>query len=170
MRIFGPSIAYRNGGPATSSVRIERRSAIDLNARLKRFYAVGYETLANARQRFNYRRLFVLLRREGEPSGGNSTYRLFRKEGLTVRKQKARRKAVGTRASILVEAGPNARWLLDFVRDQFANGQRFRVLNVVYDVTRERLAAMTVRNTGRMAKAADSIPTTSAPKPRSSAA
>lgn len=54
--------------------------------------------LANARRRFGYRRLFVLLRREGEPSGINRIYRLYREEGLTVRKRKARRKAVGTRA------------------------------------------------------------------------
>jgi putative transposase len=59
-----------------------------------------------------------------------------------VRKRKARRKAVGTRAPILVEARANARWSLDFVHDQFANGQRFRVLNVVDDVTRECLAAI----------------------------
>jgi transposase InsO family protein len=98
--------------------------------------------LANERRRFGYRRLFVLLRREGEPSGINRIYRLYREEGLTVRKRKARRKAVGTRAPILVDARPNARWSLDFVHDQFANGQRFRVLNVVDDVTRECLAAI----------------------------
>ncbi len=98
--------------------------------------------LANERRRFGYRRLFVLLRRDGEPSGINRIYRLYREEGLTVRKRKSRRKAVGTRAPILVEARPNARWSLDFAQDQFANGQRFRVLNVVDDVTRECLAAI----------------------------
>ena len=98
--------------------------------------------LANERRRFGYRRLFILLRREGEPSGINRIYRLYREEGLTVRKRKARRKAVGTRAPILVEARANARWSLDFVHDQFANGPRFRVLNVVDDVTRECLAAI----------------------------
>ncbi len=59
-----------------------------------------------------------------------------------MRKRKARRKAVGTRAPILVEARANARWSLDFVHDQFANGQRFRLLNLVDDVTRECLAAI----------------------------
>ena len=98
--------------------------------------------LANERRRFGYRRLFVLLRREGEPSGINRIYRLYREEGLTVRKRKARRKALGTRAPILMEARPNARWSLDFVHDQFACGRRFRVLNVVDDVTRECLAAI----------------------------
>jgi transposase InsO family protein len=98
--------------------------------------------LANARRRFGYRRLFVLLRRDGEPSGLNRIYRLYREEGLGVRKRRARRRAVGTRAPILVEARPNARWSLDFVHDQFANGRRFRVLNIVDDVTKECLAAV----------------------------
>ncbi len=98
--------------------------------------------LANERRRFGYRRLFVLLRREGEPSGINRIYRLYREEGLTVRKRRARRKAVGTRAPILVEAMPNARWSLDFVHDQFANGRRFRILNIVDEVTKECLGAI----------------------------
>lgn len=98
--------------------------------------------LANERRRFGYRRLFVLLRRDGEPSGINRIYRLYREEGLTVRKRRARRRAVGTRAPILVEAKANARWSLDFVHDQLAGGRRFRILNVVDDVTRECLAAI----------------------------
>jgi putative transposase len=98
--------------------------------------------LANERRRFGYRRLFILLRQSGEPSGINRIYRLYREEGLTVRKRRARRRAVGTRAPILVEARPNARWSLDFVHDQFACGRRFRILNVVDDVTRECLAAI----------------------------
>lgn len=98
--------------------------------------------LANQRRRFGYRRLFILLRDQGEPSGVNRIYRLYREEGLTVRKRKARRRAVGTRSPILVEARMNARWSLDFVHDQFALGRRFRILNVVDDVTRECLAAI----------------------------
>src|SRR5690606_3076359 len=98
--------------------------------------------LAKERRRFGYRRLFILLRREGEPSGINRIYRLYREEELTVRKRRARRRAVGTRAPILVEARANARWSLDFVHDQFACGRRFRVLNIVDDVTRECLAAI----------------------------
>jgi len=128
--------ACRIVGADRKMVRYQSRRAPDteLRGRLRE--------LANERRRFGYRRLFVLLRREGEPSGINRIYRLYREEGLTVRKRKARRKAVGTRAPILVEARANARWSLDFVHDQFANGQRFRVLNVVDDVTRECLAAI----------------------------
>jgi putative transposase len=98
--------------------------------------------LANARRRFGYRRLFILLRQDGEPSGINRIYRLYREEGLTVRKRRGRRRAAGTRAPILVEAAANARWSVDFVHDQLACGRRFRILNIVDDVTRECLAAI----------------------------
>ena len=117
-------IRYRSRRPAETALRARLRD------------------LANERRRFGYRRLFVLLRQEGERSGKNRIYRLYREEGLTVRKRRARRRAVGTRAPIPVEAVANARWSLDFVHDQFANGRRFRVLNVVDDVTRECLAAI----------------------------
>src|SRR5271163_4065591 len=103
---------------------------------------VRLRELANKRRRFGYRRLFILLRDQGEPSGVNRIYRLYREEGLAVRKRRSRRKAVGTRAPILVEAKPNARWSLDFVHDQLACGRRFRILNIVDDVTRECLAAI----------------------------
>src|SRR5580700_10366704 len=53
--------------------------------------------LANERNRFGYRRLFILLRQNGEPSGINRIYRLYCEEGLTVRKRRGRRRAAGTR-------------------------------------------------------------------------
>jgi len=117
-------------------VRYRPRRAADtqLRGRLR--------ALANERRRFGYRRLHILLQREGDPSCVNRVYRLYREEGLAVRKRRARRRAVGTRAPILVEARPNARWSLDFVHDQFACGRRFRVLNIVDDVTRECLGAI----------------------------
>jgi len=61
---------------------------------------------------------------------------------LAVRRRKGRRKAIGTRAPLLVEAKPNARWSLDFVHDQMTDGRRFRVLNILDDVTKECLAAI----------------------------
>ena len=117
-------IRYRSSRPPDTELRTQLRD------------------LANARRRFGYRRLFILLRQDGEPSGINRIYRLYREEGLTVRKRRARRRAVGTRAPILVEAVANARWSLDFVHDQLACGRRFRILNIVDDVTRECLAAI----------------------------
>ena len=70
------------------------------------------------------------------------TQRLYCEEGLTVRKRKGRKRATGMRAPILVEARPNARWSVDFVHDQLSNGRRFRILNVIDDVTKECLAAI----------------------------
>ena len=128
--------ACRVIGADRTSMRYRRRRSDDglLRARLR--------ALANERHRFGYRRLFILLRRDGEVSGRNRIYRLYREEGLSVRRRKARRRAVGTRAPILVTPHANARWSLDFVHDQFANGRRFRILNIVDDVTRECLAAV----------------------------
>ena len=117
-------------------IRYQSRRAPDAELREQ------IRALANERKRFGYRRLFILLRQGGEPSGINRIYRLYREEGLTVRKRRARRRAVGARAPILVEAKANARWSLDFVHDQFAHGRRFRILNIVDDVTRECLAAI----------------------------
>ena len=117
-------------------IRYQSRRPADtaLRARLR--------DLANERKRFGYRRLFILLRQNGEASGINRIYRLYREEGLTVRKRRARRRAIGTRAPIVVEMKANARWSLDFVHDQLASGRRFRILNIVDDVTRECLAAV----------------------------
>ncbi|MGN6536573.1 MAG: IS3 family transposase [Mesorhizobium sp.] len=98
--------------------------------------------LANQRRRFGYRRLHILLRREGIMINRKKTQRLYKEEGLAVRRRRSRRRAVGTRAPAPVLALPNQRWSLDFVHDQMASGRRFRVLNVVDDVTRECLAAV----------------------------
>ncbi|WP_239807512.1 IS3 family transposase [Croceicoccus hydrothermalis] len=98
--------------------------------------------LANQRRRFGYRRLHILLRREGIMINRKKTQRLYQEEGLAVRRRRSRKRAVGTRAPAPVRALPNQRWSLDFVHDQMASGRRFRVLNIVDDVTRECLRAV----------------------------
>ena len=98
--------------------------------------------LAAERRRFGYRRLHVLLRREGLVVNRKQTQRLYREEGLMVRRRRGRKRAVGSRAPILVEARPNARWSIDFIHDQMACGRRFRILNILDDVTKECLAAV----------------------------
>ena len=98
--------------------------------------------LANQRRRFGYRRLHILLRREGVMINRKKTQRLYREEGLAVRRRRSRRRAIGARAPAPVLALPNQRWSLDFVHDQMASGRRFRVLNIVDDVTRECLRAV----------------------------
>lgn len=114
------------------------RSARDDDAGLRE----KLRELANQRRRFGYRRLHILLRREGIMINRKKTQRLYKEEGLAVRRRRSRRRAVGTRAPAPVLALPNQRWSLDFVHDQMASGRRFRVLNVVDDVTRECLAAV----------------------------
>ncbi|WP_132896266.1 IS3 family transposase [Sphingomonas sp. PP-CC-3A-396] len=106
----------------------------DLRSRLRE--------LAQQRRRFGYRRLHILLRRDGITINRKKTQRLYREEGLTVRRRKGRKRAVGARAPAPVLALPNQRWSLDFVHDQMATGRRFRILNIVDDVTRECLRAV----------------------------
>jgi putative transposase len=69
--------------------------------------------LAHQRRRFGYRRLHILLRREGLTINRKKTQRLYREEGLTVRRRKGRKRAVGARAPAPVPALPNQRWSLD---------------------------------------------------------
>ena len=98
--------------------------------------------LAHQRRRFGYRRLHILLRREGIAINRKKTQRLYREEGLTVRRRKGRKRAVGARMPPPVLALAKQRWSLDFVHDQLVTGGRFRVLNIIDDVTRECLAAV----------------------------
>jgi putative transposase len=58
------------------------------------------------------------------------TQQLYRDEGLSVRKRRARKKATGTRAPLLTVDAPNARWSVGFVHNQFASGWRFQIFNV----------------------------------------
>jgi putative transposase len=96
--------------------------------------------LAHERRRFGYRRLHVLLRREGFKVNHKRLFRLYREERLMVRRRGGRKRALGTRAPMLVPQQPNERWSLDFVADQFIDGRRMRILVVVDDCSRECLA------------------------------
>ena len=78
--------------------------------------------LAHLRRRFGYRRLNILLRRDGIAINRKKTQRLYREEGLTVRRRKGRKRTVGARAPAPVIALPNQRWSLDFLHDQLASG------------------------------------------------
>lgn len=98
--------------------------------------------LAHERRRFGYRRLHVLLRREGYEVNHKKLFRLYREEKLTVRRRGGRKRAIGTRAPMLLPLAPNERWSLDFVSDQLTDGRRFRILTVVDDCTRECLALL----------------------------
>jgi putative transposase len=98
------------------------------------------KAIAHERRRFGYRRLHVLLRREGHVVNHKRLFRIYREEKLTVRRRGGRKRAMGTRAPMLIPMAPNQRWSLDFVSDQMTDCRRFRVLTVVDDCTRECLA------------------------------
>ena len=95
--------------------------------------------LARERRRFGYRRLHVLIRREGLVVNHKKLFRLYREEKLSVRRRGGRKRALGTRAPMLVPLRPNERWSLDFVSDQLTDGRRFRILTIVDDCTRENI-------------------------------
>lgn len=100
------------------------------------------KTLAGKRRRFGYRRLGILLEREGFYANHKKVFRIYTEEGLSVKRRRGRKRAVGTRAPMLVPTGPNQRWSLDFVSDALSDGRRFRTLNVVDDFAREALTIL----------------------------
>ena len=85
--------------------------------------------LAAERRRFGYRRLHLLLRREGIMLNHKKLFRLYREERLVVRRRGGRKRALGTRAPMALPQGPNQRWTLDFVSDTSGRGRRFRCLS-----------------------------------------
>lgn len=97
--------------------------------------------LAWARVRYGYRKIWVLLHREGWAVEKYLVYRLYREEGLPLRHRLPRRqKAVVARADRPPVMRPNDALTLDVVSEQLVNGHRFRVMTVVDVYTRDRLA------------------------------
>ncbi len=98
--------------------------------------------LAGERRRFGYRRLGILLDREGLSANHKKVYRIYAEEGLAVKRRCGRKRATGTRSPMLLPEQANERWSLDFVSDALCDGRRFRTLCVVDDFTREALAVV----------------------------
>jgi len=126
--------ACRVLGSCRMTVRYQTRRSDD-GAWRQRMKSIAYE-----RHRFSDRRLHVLLRREGYVVNHKRLFRLYREERLAVRRRSGRKRALGTRAPMMVPLYPNERWSLDFVSDQLTDGRRFRMLAIVDDCTRECLA------------------------------
>jgi len=96
--------------------------------------------LASKRPRWGYRMLHLLLRREGQLINHKRVYRLYRLEGLAVRRKVRKRMTKLPRLIAPVPTRANERWAMDFVSDLIWNGRRYRVLVVVDEFTRESLA------------------------------
>jgi putative transposase len=97
-------------------------------------------TLAAERPRFGYRRLHILLRREGQPINHKRVYRLYRAAGLAVRRRQRKRVARSRVERPAIGLVPNATWTLDFMSDALSRGRRIRVLSILDTCTREALA------------------------------
>jgi putative transposase len=95
------------------------------------------KAVAAERRRFGYRRIHIMLDRQGIVMNLKKLRRLYREERLQVRKRGGRKRALGTRRPMVVPQAANERWSLDFISDAFTDGRRFRILAVVDDFTRE---------------------------------
>ncbi len=136
-----------------SSMRYAHRRSDDgdLRSRLRE--------IALERRRFGYRRLGIMLAREGIVMNHKKLLRLYREENLRVRRRRGRKRAMGTRAPMAHPQGPNQRWSLDFVSDTLVCSRRIRILAVVDDFTRESLALVvdTSLSGARVARELDAI-------------
>ena len=98
--------------------------------------------VASERRRFGYRRIHVMLQRQGIVMNQKKLRRLYREENLQVRKRGGRKRALGTRRPMVLPSCANERRSLDFVSDALTDGRKFRVLAVVDDYSRECLMLM----------------------------
>jgi len=93
--------------------------------------------LAYSRPRYGYRRLTVLLQREGWPVNHKRVYRIYGEEALLVRTKRRKKRAAQRRLKPLAATEPGEHWSIDFMSDQLADGRRFRVLTAIDQVSRE---------------------------------
>jgi putative transposase len=131
---FSQRRACRLVNTMRSTVRYRSRRGDDepLRTRLRQ--------LAGQRPRFGYRRLHVLLRREGIVVNHKRIARLYREEGLAVRRRNRKTVARVTRGRPPAPERANEQWALDFLEDALASGRKIRVLSVIDVFTREALA------------------------------
>ena len=115
--------------------------------------------VASERRRFGYRRIHLMLKRQGIVVNLKKLRRLYREERLQVKRRGGRKRALGTRRPSLLPDAPHRRWSLDFVSDAFTDGRRFRILAVVDDFTREclTLIADTSISGRRVARELDAV-------------
>lgn len=117
---------------STYTYKARRNDQLPLRMRLRE--------LAEARRRYGYRRLTVLLQREGWAVNHKRVYELYRRENLAVRTKKRKKRASHLRVAPAIPTGANQRWCMDFVSDRLEDGHYFRTLTVVDVFTRECLA------------------------------
>ena len=97
---------------------------------------VRLRDLAAVRVRYGYRRLHVLLQREGWTINHKRVYRIYREDGLGIRVKRRRKRVSLPRVTPAPPLRPQERWSLDFLTDSLVDGRRFRVLTIVDNVSR----------------------------------
>ena len=98
--------------------------------------------IAYEKKRFGYRRIHMMLKREGLKINHKRVYRIYRSCGLKVLQRRGRKRALGMRRIEGIPSARNDRWALDFMQDALADGRRIRLLNVIDTYTRECLAVV----------------------------
>ncbi len=111
------------GGTRSVRYRSTKKDETSLRERIRK--------LAFEKRRFGYRRIHILLKREGVTVNHKKVWRLYREEGLKVRKRGGRKRSLGIRGAITVPKGPNEKWSLDFVHDALADGRKIRLLTII---------------------------------------
>jgi putative transposase len=96
--------------------------------------------LAGEKRRYGYRRIHILLRREGWKVNRKRTYRLYREAGLAVRRRKRKRIGLFERRPLAKPSEANLSWSMDFIADGLIDGRKIRCLAIVDDYSRECLA------------------------------
>lgn len=109
---------------------------------------VKIQEIAHERRRFGYRRIHLMLRRNGMQINHKKVFRLYRELNLKVRRRGARKRALGIRLEQIKVVAPNQRWSLDFVQDTLQCGRKIRMLTVIDDYTRECLEIAVDRSLG----------------------
>jgi putative transposase len=118
---------------STCQYRPHRDPSLALRERLR--------ALAEQRRRFGYRRLAILLRREGLQVNHKRVYRLYREQGLAVRRRRRKRIRRATTATLPPATQLNQRWTMDFIEDRLVTGRKFRTFNVMDAFSRRGLAS-----------------------------
>jgi len=129
-------------GFARSSHRY--RSAADR----QEFLRIRLRDLASVRVNYGYRRLHILLTREGWQINHKRVYRIYTEEGLTMHRRRPKRRFVSCtiRKEKQSVQSVNECWSMDFMADQLVDGRRFRVLTIVDNFTRENLGLFAAQN------------------------
>lgn len=144
---------------ACRALSVERRR---LNYRSRKNDSILRErlrALAAERRRFGYKRLAIMLKREGQLHNLKKIYRLYKEEGLSVKRRKGRKRAIGTRLPLPRADKINQIWSLDFLSDALSDGRRFRILGVMDQCSRECLALVADTSIGgaRVARELDAL-------------